>query len=182
MSEKKPATTWSRIVKPIVVLTVICLLTSFALALTNDLTKDIIDEKQNAAAFAARRELLPEADGFDKVELTMDGVRDVYVATNGVGTVITGVEKGYDGDVPIMVAFDNDGVILRIAVLENGETMGIGKQIEEESYKERFVGLRADSYQPSDVDIISNATFSSNAATGAVAHAAQAFLAVKGGA
>lgn len=72
-------------VLPIVVLTVICIVVSLALAFTEQATAPIIAAAEKAAAEAAEREVLPSADSFELVQATglPDGVTEVYRATNG---------------------------------------------------------------------------------------------------
>ena len=59
---------WNRIFKPIVVLGVICVVVTGALAATNSVTGPIITAAIEAAETAARTELLPEADSFTEVK------------------------------------------------------------------------------------------------------------------
>ena len=89
---------WNRVFKPIVVLVVICIIVTGALAATNKVTKPIIDEAIRVAQEQARKELLPDADNFTKVEgVAVENVSDIYTADNGVGTVITCSANGYGG-------------------------------------------------------------------------------------
>ena len=75
---------WNKVFKPIVVLCVICIIITGALAATNSVTAPIIEAATIAAQNAARTELLPEADSFSKVEgIAVENVSDVYVADNG---------------------------------------------------------------------------------------------------
>ena len=77
-TEKKA---WNEFLKPIVVLVVICLVTSTLLAVTNSVTAPIIAEKAQGAAGEARRALLPDADKFVPVEgVDIPGVTDVYLS------------------------------------------------------------------------------------------------------
>ena len=59
--------TWNDFVKPIVVLGVICLVTSLLLAVTNNVTAPIIAENAVKTANATRQALLPSADTFTEV-------------------------------------------------------------------------------------------------------------------
>ena len=103
--------TWEDLIKPVITLTVICLIVSGILAFTNGATAPIIVENAAKAADAARTELLPAADSFTKVDYTGTGVVEVYKANNGAGYVITGTSKGYGGAVQMMVAFNKEGKI-----------------------------------------------------------------------
>ena len=102
---------WNKIGKPIVVLCLICVVITGALAATNSATAPVIKAAEEAAAQAARTELLPEATGFTLVEGEFEGVTEIYTADNGVGTIITSSDKGYSSTVVVMVAFDPDGTI-----------------------------------------------------------------------
>ena len=74
---------WNRVFKPIVVLVVICIIVTGALAATNKVTKPIIDEATRVAQEQARKELLPDADNFTKVEgVAVENVSDIYTADN----------------------------------------------------------------------------------------------------
>ena len=164
---------WNKIFKPIVVLVIICIVVTGALAATNGVTAPIIEEAKVAAENAARTELLPEAEGaFTPVEnVEVENVSAVYVADNGAGTIITSSAKGYGGDVVVMTAFNPDGTIKQIKVTEQAETKGIGsKVVDTPSYWENYQGL--DASQPlvlnEDVDAVTSATISSTALINAV--------------
>ena len=55
-------------IKPIVVLVVICLVATIALACTYKVSKPVIDANQAAADNAARAEVLPEGDSFSPTD------------------------------------------------------------------------------------------------------------------
>ena len=75
--------------KPVLVLTLICLVISAALAFTNEKTAPVIEQAAQAKADAARKEVLPKADEFTKLELSglPSTVTAVYKANNGAGYV-----------------------------------------------------------------------------------------------
>lgn len=174
---------WNKIFKPIVVLVIICIVITGALAATNGVTAPIIEEAKVAAENAARTELLPEAEGaFTPVEnVEVENVSAIYVADNGAGTIITSSAKGYGGDVVVMTAFNPDGTIKQIKVTEQAETKGIGsKVVDTPSYWENYQGL--DASQPlvlnEDVDAVTSATISSTALINAVNSAIEAYNAI----
>ena len=172
---------WNKIFKPIVVLSVICVIITGALALTNDVTKPIIEEATRKAQEAARMELLPDATGFTAVEgLSVAGVSGVYKADNGVGVVVTSSAKGYGGTMVVMVGFTADGTIRQIKVTENQETKGIGSKVAgDPAFWTRFEGLKAEILVlGDDVDALSGATVSSKALTAAVNSAIEAYNAI----
>ena len=170
---------WNKVFKPIVVLCVICVVITGALAVTNNMTAPIIAEATRVAQENARKELLPDADNFTKVDVTVENVSDVYVADNGVGTVITCAGKGYGGTITVMVAFNPDATIKQIKITEQAETAGLGSKIvSEPSFQESFAGLPAAPFTVDDIDAISGATISSKAVTAAVNSAIEAFNAI----
>lgn len=168
---------WNKIFKPLVVLCVICILITGALAVTNQATAPIITENTRIAQENARKELLPEADAFTKLEnIQVENVSDVYVADNGVGTVITCAGTGYGGKITVMVAFSPDGTLRQAKITENSETMGIGSKIvSEPSFLDSFSGLSAQEFTISDINAISGATISSKAVVAAVNAAMDAY-------
>ena len=170
---------WNKIFKPIVVLCVICIVVTGALAATNGMTAPIIEAATLAAQEAARTELLPDAQGFEKVEgVDVANVSDVYRTTNDVGVVITSSAKGYGGDVVVMTAITTDGNIKQIKVTEQSETKGIGSNVvSTPSYWERYEGVSAGQalVLNQDIDAYSGATISSKAVLSAVNSAIEAY-------
>lgn len=172
---------WNKIFKPIVVLSVICIVITGALALTNDITAPIIEEATRAAQEKARQELLPDAAGFTAVEgISVAGVSDVYKADNGVGVVVTSSSKGYGGTMTVMVGFSADGTIRQIKVTEQAETKGIGSKVAgDKAYWARYEGVKAEKLELNDqVDALTGATVSSKALLAAVNSAIEAYNAI----
>ena len=179
---KNGKNTWNEFVKPIVVLVAICLVSSALLAVTNSVTAPIIQASAEAEANATRQALLPEADFFTQVEgVQVEGVTDVYRADNGAGYVISAAARGYGGDVPVMVAFDDTGAIAAVQFLENDETAGMGQKVREDSFQAQFAGRAAEPLALSDIDAITGATISSNAAVEGINSAIEAYNQVKEG-
>lgn len=175
----KKNSTWNDLLKPVVVLTVICAVVSAALAGVNNITAPIIAEAAAKAADAARYELLPEADGFEQIEVEVEGVTEMYKATNDAGYVISAQGNGYggNGSVKLMIAYDNEGTITNIKVIDcSGETPGIGDKIVSEAwYMEQYIGLNGEAKKGENVDLISGSTISSGAALNAVNASWKAF-------
>lgn len=169
---------WNKVFKPIVVLCAICIVVTGALAATNSVTAPIIEAATKAAEEAARTELLPDAQGFEAVDLTAENVSAIYTTTNDVGVVITSSAKGYGGDVVVMTAFNPDGTIKQIKVTEQAETKGIGSNVVANAdYWTRYEGLASDHelVLNQDVDAYTGATISSRAVLSAVNSAIAAY-------
>ncbi len=167
--------TWNDIIKPVIVLSILCIVVSGLLGVTNAITQPIIEANAKAAADVARMELLPEAtDGFDEVIVDIENVIDVYAAKNGAGYTVTTQGQGYGGMVKMITAFDKDGNILSLSILEMAETPGIGDKIDDETFLGQFVG-KNEEFSSSNIDLISGTTISSNAAIDAMNLAVQAY-------
>lgn len=173
---KKTSSTFETIVKPIIVLTVICLITSALLAYTNSITAPIIEAAELAAAQAAYKEVLPEADSFTELtaETTVEGVEAAMKADNGAGWVFKASGKGYGGAVPVVVAVDNNGNILQVKFMQNSESAGFGMKLWDgneagPAFAASMVGKSGTVTLFADgVDGITGATISSRAAVNAV--------------
>ncbi len=131
-------------IKPIIVLSVICLVLSAALAFTNNVTAPIIADAEKAAAEAARAEVLPAADGFTQVEGTFDPtVVGVYKADNGAGYVVQILGDGYGGKstLSVIIGIDDQGLIAQTKVMAHKETPGLGSRVSEDEFRSQFVGM-----------------------------------------
>ena len=173
---------WNRMFKPIVVLGLICVIVTGALAATNSVTAPIIEEATRLAQEQARQELLPEAEGFEKIEgIDVANVSDVYAASNGVGYVVTSSAKGYGGTMTVMVSFTPKGQIQQVKVTEAAETQGIGSKVSDsDEYWATYAGLdgSAPLVLDQDVDRMTGATISSRALNSAVNSAIAAYNAI----
>ncbi len=170
---------WNRIGKPIVVLCVICIVITGALAATNSVTAPIIEEATRAQQEATRKELIPEATSFEEVTgVTVENVSGIYKADTG-GYVITSSGTGYGGKgtIVVMTAFDAEGNITQIKVTEQAETKGIGSKVvtlpDGQAFWDQFTGKNASetlTVDGADANItkITGATMSSRGVTGAV--------------
>ena len=161
-------------VLPILVLSLICLVISSALAITNSFTEPVIADAATERERVARYEMLPEADSFESVSAQglPATVRDVYRAINGAGYVFTISASGYGGDMVILCGISPDGTLISSRALNQAETKGIGSRVTEEPFAGQFIGMDS---RLDGVVAISGATISSNAYTGAIRDAFTAF-------
>lgn len=169
--------------KPVLILACICIAVTTALAFTNKATAPIIAEAAEAAAIAARTELLPDATGFDEIKTEVTNVSDIFTASNGVGTIVTATAKGYSSTLIIMVAFNPDGTMKQVKVQDQNETAGIGTKILDGTLlTDHYIGLPAEEIvlDGGVINRISGATISSKALNAAVNSAVQAYNAIGG--
>ena len=173
------------IVRPIVNLTIVCLVLALALAGANALTADSIKQTQIRISTEARRELLPEADDFDLVDLSTieapEGVTEIAKAKNGAGVIVKTSTKGYGGEVVMMTAFGSDGNVVACKVLSDEETPGLGKRIENASFLDQYKGQAGPFELGKNVQKLAGASISSRAATTSVNAAVEAYNLVKEG-
>ncbi|MCH5296929.1 MAG: FMN-binding protein [Ruminococcus sp.] len=171
--------TFRNIIKPVIVLTCICLVVSVMLAYVNSVTSPIITEAEQKSAQEAMAEVLSEADSFEQI--TVDNlperVDEVYRAENGSGYVFMLTTKGYGGDMKLICGIKTDGMIEACKTLSHSETSGLGSKTAEDPYRNQYCGKTVDTL--SEVDTISGATISSTAYINAVKDAFEAFALVK---
>ncbi len=176
---------YENVVKPIVVLVVICLITSTLLAVTNYFTAPIIKAQEQQAAYAAYFEVLPGADNFTSVEgFATTGVEEAVKADNGTGYAFKAIGKGFGGDVPVIVGVDMNGVITGVSFMQNSETSGFGARLWDGSadgatFAAELTGKSGSVALGSDgVNGLSGATVSSTAVVNAVNSALSCFAEV----
>ncbi len=133
---------------PVVILVVICVVTTALLAITNFISAPIIEKNQEASATAARKELLTDADSFTSVDTDLQTsedqsakVTEVYQADNGSGYVITVVTKSFGGDLTMMVGLSSDGTITGVKVTDSSDTPGVGSKDAQPEYLAQYDGL-----------------------------------------
>ncbi len=177
------------ILKPTLVLFVICVVVSAALAGTNLLTKDRIKLLEAQNAEASRKIVLPTAETFESQD---DGA--YYTGLSGsdlVGYVFETGASGYGGTVSVMTGIDVDGNITGVVILSHDETPGLGANAEKPDFLNQYLqpapegGLSVVKYQtPAEgqIEAMTGATVTSTAVTNAVNQAIEQYYAVKGGA
>ena len=171
--------------KSIIVLTVICLVISGALAVVNSFTAPVIAAGAIERENASRQEVLPEAEEFE--EITSDVLPESITAAykgfdasgNTVGYVFTAGNKGFDGTIVVMTAIDTEGKIVKVSTIDvTSETKTLGGQTANESYTSQYDGKDENL---DGVDAISGATITSTAYKKCVLDSFEAYEAVKEG-
>lgn len=179
----------SDIIKPTVVLLIICLVASFLLAMTNKVTAPRIEELAKQTELKTRQEVLPAAAEFEEIK---QGDVDYCIGKNAqgspVGFVFITVTKGYGGDVKVMTGVTNEGKVAGIQILALSETAGLGMRAKEESFLKQFVdkvggiGVAKNNPGENEIQALTGATITSKAVTSAVNEALTLYETVKGGA
>lgn len=121
-------------------LTAICLIAGVALAGVNMYTMVPIAESKAAALKAAIKEVTPGFDNNPTEDKYTAAVAEgdslvIYPAKKDGKLVGVAVEsntnKGFSGEIRIMVGFDTDGKLLNYSVLKHAETPGLGSKMQE---------------------------------------------------
>ncbi len=178
-----------------VALFVICIVAGGVLGIVFNATKDPIAAAENAKRTAAIKNVLPEFKTLKTVNVKSameDAEIPFHLAydadNNFIGAAIeTFTNKGFSGNISLMVGILADGTIKNISVLQHAETPGLGSKMEEETFKGQFCDKNPASFNFSvkkdggDVDAITAATISSRAFCDAVNRALSTFENNKGG-
>ena len=172
------STAFHEMVKPVLVLTCICLVVAALLSSVNGMTAPIIIENARVKAENTRKEVLPGAGSFTEIDCDLQAldITGAYKEDAGLGYVISSAHKGYGGQVTVTLGISPDGKIIGMNVDVPSETTGVGSKAGREDYVARFIGLSGDA---SSVDTISGATYSSTAVRNGVNAALAAYDAIK---
>lgn len=162
--------------QPIIVLVVICLVVTTALAAVYAVAAPIIAKNEKEAADKARTSLLAEADSFSLYDGELwasdDGkveIEEVYVADNGAGMVLTVVTKSFGGGLTEMVGIDATGVITGVTVTKHADTPGVGDKAQAPEHLAQYEGkteilsTAAKGSSQEGITYITGASVSSNA-------------------
>ena len=178
-----------------VALFVICIVAGGVLGIVFNATKDPIAAAENAKRTAAIKNVLPEFNTLKTVNVKSameDAEIPFHLAydadNNFIGAAVeTFTNKGFSGNISLMVGILADGSVKNISVLQHAETPGLGSKMEEETFKGQFCDKNPASFNFSvkkdggDVDAITAATISSRAFCDAVNRALSTFENNKGG-
>ena len=178
-------------ISPILVLVVICFVTTFLLAFVYGITAPIIADNTAKAASEARMTLLPAADNFsdsgaDLVVYEEGKVYavDCYTADNGEGMVVTVKSNSYGGMLTAMVGIDKTGAVTGVQVTEHADTPGVGTKAHAEGHLAQYEGLTEltsdDVKSDSSVQHVTGASVSSGAVHKAVYCALEQYKAMGG--
>lgn len=188
MASKKESTFASMVLT----LFIVTFVASAALGYLYELTKGPIEASKLAKQNSAIMEVVPEFDnqpGEESYTIDVDGgTLEFFPAKkNGeiVGTAVsTFTNKGFSGNIKIMVGFLPDGTINNISVLEHKETPGLGDKMtkSKSDWSIQFNGKNPENFQlrvtkdGGDVDAITASTISSRAFCDAVERAYKAYM------
>ena len=160
--------------KSVIVLTVICLVVTALLALTNHITSPIIAETRTQRIADSLKSVLPDSGDYKEIEFAEDElpatVKNVYYFDkDGSYAVVLATKSAYSsGDMGITVGIDNAGKIADINITSYMESKDFGK----ETYPAGFKGMDANA--AAGAEVYSGVTYSSKAFKKALADAFEA--------
>ena len=204
---------YTRVPRPVRVLAIITIIAGIALSGVYSLTKDTIDDQKRAAQAASYLVVCPGADHVDldpaidkAVEELKGGVygtdfgrcriNEGFAALDADGNVVghaisVTTADGFDGNVTLAVGLDAEGAISGIAFTELNETPGMGMRVDEDAFKDQFVGRNVAKFTlnkaggstaEDEIDTVSGASTTSGAVVNAVNAALDFYhTTVKGG-
>lgn len=161
------------------ILTLVSIISAWALSSTYNITKPIIDLKRYQKKIEALSLVLPPFDNQpdkEMVKLTTEKgeVIEFYVGRkNGQPTGIAFKKNtiGYGGNIALMIGVTPEGKIYGIQIMEQNETPGLGAKISHPNFLKQFTNKDLSSTRwevkklGGDFDQISAATVSSRAIT-----------------
>jgi electron transport complex, RnfABCDGE type, G subunit len=195
---------FKEIIRPAVTLFLVCAVITGALAVVNDITGPIIEERDMAALQESLSTVLPGAEEFSDAvsrdELINRGykagerISNLYQATAGgetVGYVVEVVTKGYGGDISMLVGIDSSLSVTGVKIMSHSETPGLGAKADDEEYLKQYIGaipgnlyhvVKTTPWNDGDIQALSGATVTSRAVANGVSEAASLVRSiVKGG-
>lgn len=169
---------WEEILRPVIIITVICLVVSGCLALTDSFTADKITARAKADEEKAMSALI-DAENYKTVDLKETDATFTIAQKGGndIGYIVKTSAKGYGGDVIVMTAIGTDKKILGVNILDvSGETPGLGQNAAQPDFPERFLGLSGEvkvtkntpDKEKNEFGALTGATITSRAVEGAI--------------
>ena len=184
------------ILRPTLVLFVICLVVTGGLAFTNKATKDQVALINKQTESDTQKRVLSTADSFGAKQSFGDGSENNYVvAKQGsevVGYVFTTSSKSYGGAIKVMTGIDKTGKVTGVELLSTNDTPGLGLNAQKSEFRDQykkaipssgeFTVTKSGETGDDKINALTGATITSKAVTSAVNDAIKEFNTVKGGA
>ncbi len=160
---------------------VLGLIVGALLALVNYITLPRIEE-QEKAKITNTLNVYYESNDWEEIEFDSKNVNGAYALTVDTKNIYAykSTGKGYkSGDIVIMT-FIEDSVIKKVVLVSmSDQTSGIGTQVGEQSYLDKFVGINVSTYvgdssnnhNSKSTDVLTGATYSSKGVIDAIIRA-----------
>lgn len=166
-----------KIINLTIFLVVICVISSTALYFSNNITSPIIAKNKQEKTEQMLKELIKDADQFSEEIIDEGSITTRYLAQKGDETIAYVYEVktyGFQSEIVVLVAINNDGDFSGFQVIEQAETPGFGTQIvTNEKYRSQFTTKNVQD----ELDTISGSTVTTKPLNEAIAEAVAHFKA-----
>lgn len=151
------------ILKISLVLTSICLVCAFLLALVYNAAIPRIEANQKQFIQNSIRQLAPEATRQKEISINRTRAWELYEKDSLIGYAAIATGQGYGGQIKIMAVFNPELTQINgIKIIEDSETPGLGSRIRESEFRGQFEKIKVENL--TQVETITGATISSKAA------------------
>lgn len=154
------------ILKLSITLALVAIVSAASLAVVNNITAPIIEERQQQEYLQTLEAFFPEVDSFES-EAVDDNRYDVIFNSAGetIGVLGTIAQQGYGDVISYNLAVDAGGAIIGTRVISHAETPGVGDIITTDEFLGQFIGKTHEDPLAAgdDVDSVSGATISTAA-------------------
>jgi len=159
--------------KRVFILFIICTFAAGSLAYVYSITKPKIDQYVIDDLKNSLQKVMPEGTKFDEVTPLVKWI--VFKGESQIGTISKINPLGYGGPIQIIYGLDNEKKIIKVLILDQTETPGLGTKITESKFLDQFAGknvnevvLNKDDQINGKIDAVTAATISSRAVTNAI--------------
>lgn len=123
-------------------LCLLCAVCGLVLGLANMLTEDRIAENQGSRNMGVLEEVLPYGGDYREIRYTGSDptVEAVYEAPEAGWVVQVSPANSFSGVLTLMVGVNIDGTVAGVAVVDSGETDGVGSRAAEPEFCSQFAG------------------------------------------
>lgn len=194
---------FKEIIKPSLILLLVCAFITGALAYVNGVTEPIIDENNMIAEQESLKNVYSDADNFLEAKTAdmlkaegidvSENIQKVYIAQKdgqSVGYVAAVFSRGYGGQMKILVGIDNDLNIEGVSLTSHKETPGLGANASNPKFTDQFLGkapqatynvVKTIPNNENEIQAITAATVTSKAVTKGVDEAVALVRSIAGG-
>ena len=180
-----------RIIKDTCILFIITIVSGCLLGFVYNSTKDKIAAKQEETKLLAYKQVMSEADDFkaDYSKLIQQSSKLLTKDYELQGYVIQVTDKdGFGGEIELIIGIDLNKQIKGVEILSINETVGLGMNAKNESFRLQYLNKKVDSFvitktgkeKDNEIDSLSSATITSKAVTNGVNGALDFYDLLKG--
>lgn len=148
------------ILNSVVVLTLVCLLSTLLLSIVYVYSEPHIERQQELLAFRKYSEIFSEADKFEEIT---DGEIQAFQENISLGVIKEVIVQGYGGNIKMLVGIYENNSVAGVRILEHSETPGLGANIILPRFLDQFIGREKGQDFQRGIDGVTGATISTDA-------------------